>query len=258
MAPPVARKRKKAAASQKTPAKNAAKRPRKAEKQLKMRKGGVEVDKARREQERQSVFSMMIPSTYNDSPVQQQQQQVGSTTTASREQAQVQTICNPLEMLSDDLLGNVFFSGYVNSIDIVKSITMVSKRTKQVAHKSVKMLDLRKLPNLQANDVAAIVKRHGNLSSLDFGYCPQFGRDHLLALVPVSETLRTLCLRGTSVQEEDVVAFLEAVMEHLGGEPCGLEALDLSCIKKEETSRIGDAAVSKIAVRCAILNLEYI
>jgi hypothetical protein len=45
------------------------------------------------------------------------------------------------------------------------------------------------------------------------------------------------------------VAYLDAVINHLGGEPSGLVELDLSCIKREETSRIGDAAVSKIVVR---------
>lgn len=158
------------------------------------------------------------------------------------------TTSSPLEMLSDDILGSIFFSGYVNSLDILTNVTMVSRRTRQVAYKSVKMLDLRALPKLEARDVATIVSRHGNISSIDFGYCPQFGREHLMALVPISETLRSLYLRGTSVQGEDIVAYLDAVTERLEGKPSGLEELDLSCIKKEESNRIGDKAVSKIAV----------
>jgi hypothetical protein len=155
---------------------------------------------------------------------------------------------SPLELLPDEVLGKCFFSGFVDSIDIVNSVTNVSKRTLAVANKSVKMLDLRALPKLEASHVASIARRHGNVSALDFGYCPQFGRDHLMALVPISGTLRSLRLRGSSLYDSDIVAYLNAVTNHLGG-PSRLEELDLSAIKKEETNRIGDEAVSKISVR---------
>lgn len=155
---------------------------------------------------------------------------------------------NPLEILPDDVLGNVFFSGYVNSIDILTNVSLVCKKFRQIAHSSVKLLDLRALPKLEASDVASIVARHGNLSSLDFGYCPQFGKEHLMALVPISPTLHKLCLRGTCVKDTDVVEFLEASVTRLGGTPTVLQEIDLSAIKKEETPRIGDDSVVKIAV----------
>lgn len=154
---------------------------------------------------------------------------------------------SPLELLPDEVLGMCFFSGFVDSIDIITNVANVSKRTSQVASKSVKMLDLRALPKLKASHVASIASRHGNLSLLDFSYCPQFGRDHLMALVPISGTLRSLLLRGTALRDNDIVEYLDAVTKHLGG-PSGLENLDLSAIKKEETNLIGDEAVSKISV----------
>jgi hypothetical protein len=75
-----------------------------------------------------------------------------------------------------------------------------------------------------------------------------------MALVPISGTLRSLLLRGTALRDNDIVAYLDAVTKHLGG-PSGLENLDLSAIKKEETNRIGDEAVSKISVRLVYLEV---
>lgn len=206
-------------------------------KKLKMRKGNVDI------RPRKSLITMVLASMAKGN-AEENQDNVIVTPDQKKKQS------SPIEMLPDEVLGQAFCSGFVNSIEIIKNVTMVSKRTRQVANKSVKMLDLRALPNLEASDVASIVSRHGNLSSLDFGYCPQFGREHLMALVPVSSTLRILCLRGSCIQDDDIVAYLNAVMEHLGGKPSGLEVLDLSAIKKEENPRIGDVAVSKIAVRC--------
>lgn len=219
-------------------------------KKLKMRKGMVDV------RPRKSLLSMVLSSLENANSTQSPMEGRNPALDATLDRIiNGETKPNPLDMLPDEVVGQCFFSGFVNSIDIIQNVTMVSKRTRQVANKSVKMLDLRALPKLEASNVASIVARHGNVSSLDFGYCPQFGREHLLALVPVSETLRTLCLRGSCLTDGDIVAYLDAVMAHLGGEPSGLEELDLSAIKKEEGSpRIGDGAVSKIAVR-SILNL---
>lgn len=155
---------------------------------------------------------------------------------------------SPIEMLPDEVLGKCFFSGFVNSMDIITSVTYVSKRTTEVAHKSVKMLDLRALPKLTAADIQTFVRRHANLSELDFGYCPQFGRDHLMALVAISETLQSLKLRGSALCNDDIVAYLDSVTAHLEGSPSRLQELDLSAIAKGNTSKIGDVAVSKISV----------
>lgn len=155
---------------------------------------------------------------------------------------------SPIEMLPDEVLGKCFFSGFVNSMDIIANMTYVSKRTTEVARKSVKMLDLRALPQLTAADIQTIVRRHANLSELDFGYCPQFGREHLMALVAISETLRSLKLRGSALCNDDIVAYLDSVTEHLEGSPSRLQELDLSAIAKGNTSKIGDVAVSMISV----------
>jgi hypothetical protein len=219
-------KRKVAAGIKDPPADETPSNPRPSKK-LKMRKGGVEI------KPRKSLLSMVLSSATS----------LKALTAKTPSESP-----NHLEMLPDEVIGKIFFSGFVNSIDIITNVTMVSKRTRRVANKSVKMLDLRALPKLEASHVAAIVSRHGHVSSLDFGYCPQFGRDHLMALVPVSETLRSLCLRGSCLRDDDIVAYLDAVVEHLGGRASGLEELDLSAIKKEENPRIGDMAVSKIVV----------
>jgi hypothetical protein len=197
---------------------------------------------------RKSLLSSMVLSA-SKSPANSSSKEKANEVTPSPKEVPAMKTTSPLDMLPDEVLGHAFFSGYVNSIDITTKITMLNRRTRQVAKNSVKMLDLRALPKMEARHVAAIVARHGNVSSMDFAYCSQFGREHLLALVPVSGTLRNLCLRGTNLRDEDIVAYLDAVINHLGGEPSGLVELDLSCIKREETSRIGDAAVSKIVVR---------
>jgi hypothetical protein len=199
---------------------------------------------------RKSLLSSMVLSASKSPANSSSKEKANEVTPSPKEVPAMKTTTSPLDMLPDEVLGHAFFSGYVNSIDITTKITMLNRRTRQVAKNSVKMLDLRALPKMEARHVAAIVARHGNVSSMDFAYCSQFGREHLLALVPVSGTLRNLCLRGTNLRDEDIVAYLDAVINHLGGEPSGLVELDLSCIKREETSRIGDAAVSKIVNCC--------
>ena len=219
-------------------------------KRLKTRKGGLDI------KPRKSLLSLVYSTLNSSSPTEQDQQRIRQRIAQMpvKEQQDVPQP-SPLEMLPDEVLGTCFFSGFVNTIDIITNVTMVSKRTREVAAKSVKMLDLRALPKLEAHHVAAIVARHGNVSSLDFGYCPQFGRDHLMALVPLSETLRTLCLRGTCLCDDDIVAYLDAVRTYLGGRTSGLEELDLSAIRKEERPRIGDKAVTKISVR-SVTNVD--
>jgi hypothetical protein len=207
-------------------------------KKLRVRKGGVSVPLMPSDK---SLLSMVLSS-------------LNSTRNTTEPEKQ-----SPLDVLPDEVLGQCFFSGFVDSIDIINNVANVNKRTLAVANKSVKMLDLRALPKLEASHVASIARRHGNVSSLDFGYCPQFGRDHLMALVPISQTLRSVRLRGSSLRDDDIVAYLDAVTNHLGG-PSRLEELDLSAIRKDETNQIGDEAVSKISVRrlCLIVSRKLI
>jgi len=67
-----------------------------------------------------------------------------------------------LRLLPDDMVGTIFFGGFVNSLEVVKTVSCVSKEMQELAKTQVKMLDLRKCPNL--TNLAFIVKRFPHLT----------------------------------------------------------------------------------------------
>jgi hypothetical protein len=83
--------------------------------------------------------------------------------------------------------------------------------------------------------------------SLDFSYCPQFGREELLCLVPLSRTLKHLGLKGTYVEDDGFVAFLAEVNAKIQSSSL-LESIDLSAISKDCSLRVGNKSVDAISV----------
>jgi hypothetical protein len=79
------------------------------------------------------------------------------------------------EALPDDLLSKCFFGGFLNSLDIVRSLSCVNKRLQTVAQSTVKLLDLRSCKSLRAVDTSNLVSRFRNLSVSSDGK----GRDRL-------------------------------------------------------------------------------
>jgi hypothetical protein len=84
--------------------------------------------------------------------------------------------------------------------------------------------------------------------SIDFSYCPQFGREELFCLVPLSRTLKNLGLKGTNVEDDGFVAYLEEVNAKIQSSS-RLEYIDLSAISKDGSLRIGNKSVDAISVR---------
>jgi hypothetical protein len=67
--------------------------------------------------------------------------------------------------LPDDILAKIFFGGYVNTMEVIQSVSCVSKQLQRVAQEAVKMLDLRACtPALKAEHVSSLVKRFKNVS----------------------------------------------------------------------------------------------
>lgn len=64
------------------------------------------------------------------------------------------------EVLPDDLLGTIFFGGYLNTLEVVKVTSLISKNFQRLASLYVKMLDLRRIQDIP---VAHLVKRFRNV-----------------------------------------------------------------------------------------------
>jgi hypothetical protein len=84
------------------------------------------------------------------------------------------------------------------------------------------------------------------LQDLDFSYCSQFDGEHLKKLVPISNTLKHLALKGSKVGDDSLVNYLQQVNSLYG--PSRLESIDLSAVNKEGSILIGDIALRSISV----------
>ena len=67
------------------------------------------------------------------------------------------------EQLSDDVLGKCLFSGYLDTLEVLK-LSTVSKRIQSIAKDKVKMLDLHNLPMLTPTNVATLVSNFPNVT----------------------------------------------------------------------------------------------
>lgn len=69
-----------------------------------------------------------------------------------------------VELLPDDMLGKIFLGGYVNSIEVSKTTSCISKQFQRISREQVNMLDLRRCPNLLNGSMASIAARFPNLT----------------------------------------------------------------------------------------------
>jgi len=69
-----------------------------------------------------------------------------------------------LEELPDSLIAHCLFSGYLNTNDIIKTLTKVNKHLRDIARTSVTLLDLRRYTNITPTHMERIVSRFKNLS----------------------------------------------------------------------------------------------
>ena len=81
----------------------------------------------------------------------------------------VTTLTRPalMECLHDDLIVQCLFGGYLNTLDVVRTVSRLSKRIQQLAHRHVRLLDLRGLLKLRPENVRCIVKRYPNVMVSD-------------------------------------------------------------------------------------------
>jgi hypothetical protein len=85
---------------------------------------------------------------------------------------------------------------------------------------------------------------------LDFSYCSQFGGEELEKLVPISNTLKRLALKGSKVGNDSLANYLQQVNSLYGRSR--LESIDLSAINKAGSVLIGDVALRSISVRSVL------
>ena len=71
---------------------------------------------------------------------------------------------NLLQRLTEDTLGTIFFGGFLNSFEVVKSTSCVSKEMIELAKAQVKMLDLRKCPQLTNSKLQIVARRFAHLT----------------------------------------------------------------------------------------------
>uniref|UniRef100_A0A7S1VJW9 F-box domain-containing protein n=1 Tax=Grammatophora oceanica TaxID=210454 RepID=A0A7S1VJW9_9STRA len=183
---------------------------------------------------------------------QQQQQRALAPGQPSRKQARRSSV---IEFLPDEVVAKVFFSGFMDSIEIIRTLSVVSKRLNKIAHSTVNMLDLRGCTSLTPIDTSSLVSRYSNLTELHFDYCKQFGDDHLVALSSLNDTLHGLHLRGTSVTDRGFAALFGRRV--LGENISNLKVLDLGVVTKDDCQqlRITDATVDLLPENCPHLRV---
>mmetsp|Transcript_24462 Transcript_24462/g.36469 ORF Transcript_24462/g.36469 Transcript_24462/m.36469 type:complete len:628 (+) Transcript_24462:132-2015(+) len=163
-----------------------------------------------------------------------------------------------LDVLPDSVLAKILYDGYLDTMSIVSKSSLVSKRWFNVAKETVTKLDLRRCSRLRPCDVTMLVKRYTNLTHLDFNYCHQFSNDHLQCLLPVSRKLRSLCMRGTLVNDHGIHDYFWNMAEGSHSEDCDdassgqcvLEEVDLSATNKAGSKRIGRESVDILVKNC--------
>jgi hypothetical protein len=173
---------------------------------------------------------------------------------------------NPLQRLTEDTLGTIFFGGYLNSFEVVKSASCVSKEMVELAKTQVKMLDLRKCPYLTNSKLQIVARRFPHLSvsiaidflqrsavtkadfthifllciqELDLSYSLQISNVYHFRHLRL---LKILKLRGTSVSDVGI----ESWLRHPSA-GC-LEELDLSAVAVGQSLLITDRTANLLAV----------
>lgn len=93
---------------------------------------------------------------------------------------------NIVEALPDDLLGAIFFGGFVDSLEVINTTSCISKGAMALAQTQVKMLDLRKCSKLTSAKLSFLVNRF-----------PHLQVSFLVSVEPVS--FRNSCLFANSL-----------------------------------------------------------
>lgn len=68
-----------------------------------------------------------------------------------------------IQFFPSDILGSIFFGGYVNSLEVVKTASCICKDLEEIAKEKVTMLDLRRCPMMVTSDLSVLTKRFPNL-----------------------------------------------------------------------------------------------
>lgn len=127
---------------------------------------------------------------------------------------------SPLQMLSNDTLANILFSGFIDQTPRqLAKIVAVNKRFKLVAEKTLTSLDLRK-----ATISKTLLRRYPNLSDVDFS-----NNSGPVTLVhSMRRKLKTLKLRGTKVRDQQMLKFFDRFFDRSLYWNLPLEMIDLS------------------------------
>ena len=174
---------------------------------------------------------------------------------------------NLVEILPDDVVGAIFFGGYVDSLEVLNNTSCLSKGAMKLAETQVKMLDLRKCSKLKSAKLSFLVNRFPQLevrtttSSLEFistrynclhcenslvlqvldlGYCRGI---RSISKLQNLRSLKILKLSGTCVTAAGIRSFLKSPAARR------LEELDLSVVNELQKCDIRNPTVKLLAVR---------
>ena len=147
---------------------------------------------------------------YNDDSLQQQQQHdhcvpqkehriketISSLQLDNSQQQQAVSTFQILDVLPECMIGACFFEGYLDSMEIITSLSLVSKGMRQIGRETVKSLDLRKCTKLCPDDLKTLVNTFYNLTVrfLSIFFNPHFVlsthvSNHYLLLLGYERTL---------------------------------------------------------------------
>mmetsp|Transcript_24121 Transcript_24121/g.35746 ORF Transcript_24121/g.35746 Transcript_24121/m.35746 type:complete len:341 (-) Transcript_24121:48-1070(-) len=150
-----------------------------------------------------------------------------------------------VKFLPSDILGSVFFGGYINSLEVVKTASCICKELAEIAKEKVIMLDLRRCPLMVNSDLPSLTKRFPNLQDLDLSYCEDI--DYVKGLIPLR--LRILNLRGTDIRDNGILSLLKSKNAR------NLEKLDLSACDSDSSDLITDDTVKILSNLCKNLRV---
>ena len=149
--------------------------------------------------------------------------------------------------IPENVLASILFSGYFNSIFVVKNVLLVNKQFHSLGKRSIGALDLRALSI--TNDVLMKIVTHTstNLMYIDLAYTAiSNGFMHCFSRPSNANTLLGISLRGTDISNNSLIE-ISAFTQ--------LRMLDLAKSKKDQSSQITDEGILAL---CKLTELEFL
>eukprot|EP00611_Tribonema_gayanum_P015249 TRINITY_DN2707_c0_g1_i2.p1 TRINITY_DN2707_c0_g1~~TRINITY_DN2707_c0_g1_i2.p1 ORF type:complete len:294 (-),score=68.23 TRINITY_DN2707_c0_g1_i2:1913-2794(-) len=150
----------------------------------------------------------------------------------------------PMELLDldDHAVSLVFFGGYLDSMYIIQSLRLVSKRISKLGSSSRKLLDLHTC-KLTSPQLESLAKAFPLAEEVDLSFCRELDDACVAALTPTRDTLQMLYLRGCGATNGMLAALPQFN---------ALQELDISQAVKAQSTAVDDEHALAL---CGLTNL---